>query len=68
MSEIQEFEVFHPRAVKLLRKKKNFLVVAEDESYFMVVYSIIKTYEQSAGTWTGDDEERYQQAFTEPGK
>lgn len=62
MSEIASFEAFHPRAVKLLRKQKNFIVIAEDEPYFAEAYSLIRKNEMSKGTWTEEDERIYQSA------
>ena len=62
MSEIAGFEEFHPRAVKLMRKRKNFLVVAEDEPYFMQVYRLIRKNEKANGTWSDEDERIYQSA------
>lgn len=56
---LEAAEQFHPRAMKLIRKKKNFLVVAEDEPYFETVYHEIKLHELLRGTWTEDDERRY---------
>ncbi len=56
MSEIAEFEKFHPRAVKLLRKQKNFIVIAEDEPYFTKVYRLIRKSEMAKGTWSEEDE------------
>lgn len=47
MTEIASFEAFHPRAVKLLRKQKNFIVIAEDEPYFAEAYSLIRKNEMS---------------------
>lgn len=58
--EINGFEDFHPRAVKLLRKRKNFLVIADDEPYFTLVYSLIRSSERLAGRWTDEDEKRYE--------
>ena len=62
MSEIADFEAFHPRAVKLMRKRKNFVVVADDEPYFMQVYRLIRKNEKANGTWSDDDERIYQSA------
>ena len=62
MSEIADFEAFHPRAVKLMRKRKNFLVVAEDESYFTQVYRLIRKNEMAKGTWSEEDERIFQSA------
>lgn len=60
MSEIADFEAFHPRAVKLMRKRKNFVVVAEDEPYFMQVYRLIRKNERAKGAWSDEDERIYQ--------
>lgn len=59
MSEIEEFEKFHPRAVKLLRKRKAFIVIADDEPYFMRAYGLIRQNEMAKGTWTPVDEACY---------
>ncbi len=58
--EIRELESFHPRAINLLRKKKNFLVVSDTEKYYLEVYGLIRNSERASGTWTSEDEERYQ--------
>jgi hypothetical protein len=60
--ETQEWEKFHPRAVKLLRKRKNFLVIAEDEPYFIEAYKLIREHEKEIGRWTERDEDIYQSA------
>jgi hypothetical protein len=52
----------NPRAMKLLRAKKPLLVVSETESYYLVVYNMIRNNEKMAGTWTEEDESRYQAA------
>jgi hypothetical protein len=57
--EIVEALKFHPRAAKLMKKKKNFLVVAEDEPYFEAVYCVIRSSETLKGTWTEEDERIY---------
>jgi hypothetical protein len=62
---IQGFDAFHPRAVILMENRKNFLVVAEDEPYFLQVYSLIRSHELVKGTWTEDDEMRYQAVLAE---
>lgn len=56
-------EKFHPRAMKLIRKKKDFLVVAWDESYFKQVYDLIRNSEMEKGRWTLEDESKYSNAF-----
>lgn len=52
-------EEFHPRAMKLIRKRKNFIVIAEDEPYYFSVYSLIRKNEKEKGTWTEADENIY---------
>lgn len=64
MDSIDDFEKFHPKAVKLLRERRNFLVVANNEPYFRWVYAIIRASEQSKGTWTSNDELNYQLWFS----
>ncbi len=64
---IEDFERFHPRAVKLLRKQKNFLVVAEDEPYFLAVYAVIRVNEKKNGRWTKEDERIFQEAVKRVG-
>jgi hypothetical protein len=59
LAETQEREAFHPRAAKLARKQKPFIVVAIDESYFPTVYEMIRKFEKVAGRWTEDDENQY---------
>ena len=44
------------RAGKLLRKRKDFIVVAYDEPYFPEAYRLIRIYERAKGTWTTDCE------------
>ena len=63
IAELEADQSFHPRAMKLIRKKKNFLVVAEDEPYFMDVYAEICDAERSKGRWTEIDEQNYQDAL-----
>ena len=57
--QLEEAEQFHPRAMKLLRKKKNFIVVAEDEPYFIQAYNMIRDHEIQKGTWSDEDERIY---------
>ena len=63
---IKEFEKFHPRAVKLLRKRKPFLVVAEDEPYYLATYEAIRANELLKDTWTEEDEFEYCRAAELP--
>lgn len=58
--QVEAMAQFHPRAMKLLRKRKPFLVVAEDEPYYQQVYALIREHEQAAGRWTEDDERYYE--------
>lgn len=67
-AQIEGFENFHARAMKLLRKHKNFLVVAEDEPYYMEVYDLIRANEEEKDTWSEADEHFYQNALLESRK
>ena len=53
------------RAGKLLIDKKPFIVVANDEPYFLRVYSMIRETEQAKGTWTPECEDAYTAACVE---
>jgi len=55
-------EEFHPRAMKLISKRKNFLVIAEHEPYFMKAYAMIRKNEKANGTWSDEDERNYKAA------
>lgn len=68
INSFQLMENFHLRAAKLMRKKKNFLVVAEDEPYFMDVYNLIRNQEIANHTWTSADEHNYDAAKRESEK
>jgi hypothetical protein len=61
--EVKALMEFHPRAAKLMKKRKNFLVVACDEPYFPQVYKIIRSREIEIGRWTKEDEEKYSSAM-----
>lgn len=61
--ELYEAKKFHPRAMKLITKKKNFVVVADDEEYFIHVYATIRKHEKEKGTWTGYDEIEYADCY-----
>ena len=50
---------FQPRAAKLMVKQKPFIVVANDETYYLHVYEIIRTSQMLQGTWTSKDEDKY---------
>jgi hypothetical protein len=60
--ELNEIEKFHPRAVKLIRKRRNFLVVSEYEPYFMKAYELIRDHEWKMGTWSDDDQRAFETA------
>lgn len=60
-----EFENFHPRATKLIKKKKPFIVVAVDEPYFEQVYTLIKSNEEFKKRWTIGDEAAYHMLINE---
>ena len=57
--EVMDMAKFHPRAWKLLKKRKPFLVVANDEPYYLTVYQMIKEHELEIGRWTDEDERLY---------
>ena len=61
-SELARYEAFHPRAMKLIKKGKPFIVVAEDEHYFLEVYKMIRTHEKLIDRWTEHDEVEFQDA------
>jgi hypothetical protein len=64
IAELEADAAFHPRAAKLIRKRKNFVVVAENEPYFMKVYFLIRSHEYAKGTWSYEDEQLYQAAIS----
>lgn len=66
--ESYEFEKFHPRAVKLLRKRKTFIVIAVDEPYFIKAFDMIRQYEKRKGTWTKDDDFAFMRDYEEHAK
>lgn len=59
---------FHPRATKLMGKRKPFLVVACDEPYYHQVYDLIRDHEMLKGTWTQEDQWHYDDAFSSKGR
>lgn len=60
---IEDLERFHPRAMKLMRKKKNFIVIAQDEPYFGDAYRMIRDNEIAVGRWNNDDEDAFNAAL-----
>ena len=48
------------RAGKLLKKGKFFLVVADDEPYFIEVFEMIRDQEIEIGRWTEEDQEIFE--------
>ena len=63
IDQYKKFQIFHPRAIKLLEKEKNFLVVAVDEPYYMQVYDLIRKHECETGRWSDEDEITYMNAL-----
>ena len=62
LRQISNFKIeyaFHPRAAKLMRKRKPFIVVAIDEPYFRDVYDLIRDHEMLKGTWEIQDQNGY---------
>ena len=54
---------FHPRAWKLMTRQKPFVVVSEDEPYYILVYNTIRQSEMAKGTWSAEDEQLYWQIY-----
>lgn len=59
-TQLRQLASFHPRAMKLMNKRKAFLVVANDEPYYREVYELIRNEETRVGRWDLDDEAKYQ--------
>jgi hypothetical protein len=62
---VRKMVEFHPRATKLIRKGKPFLVIAIDEPYFKTAYDLIREHEKIKGTWTNEDEMGYLELLSE---
>lgn len=56
---------FHPRASKLMRMRKPFIVISVTEPYFEEAFDLIRHQERWQGTWTEKDEEWYNWAIQE---
>lgn len=54
---------FNPRATKLIAAQKPFLVVSEDEPYYMTMYNVIRLHEIRKGQWTEADELQWKEAY-----
>lgn len=52
----------HPRAMKLISKGKPFIVIAEDEPYYIDAYKMIREREIAIGRWNNVDEALFQKA------
>lgn len=59
----RDMTTFHPRAAKLMRKRKAFIVIAHDEPYFQQAYSMIRDNEKAKGTWTDEDERVWRESW-----
>jgi hypothetical protein len=53
---LRDMGQFHPRALKLIQKRKNFIVISQDEPYYLACYAKIRDQEKNQGTWTEQDE------------
>lgn len=62
-AELNAAKAFHPRAMKLIGKKKPFIVIANDEPYFIRAYMMIRDHETNKGTWTIGDEALFQEQY-----
>jgi hypothetical protein len=49
-------------ARKLIREGKKFVVVSEDEPFYMQVYRMIRSFEQKIGIWSQGDENKFKEA------
>jgi len=58
--QLEAAKEFHPRAWKLMQKQKQFVVVAEDEPYYLEVYATIRKHELEIKRWSSQDEIIYQ--------
>ena len=58
-------DILNCRAGELLIEKKPFIVVANDEPYFGVVYEMIRNNERIKGTWTPECEDTFLAAMKE---
>ncbi len=56
-------EESYPRAFKLMRNNKHFLVIASHEPYYLKAYEMIREQEMKQGTWTDEDEALYKAAW-----
>lgn len=63
MSDYEQLEKTYPRAFKLMKEHKDFIVIASHESYYLDVYSIIRDSEKFQGTWTDEDEMIFENAI-----
>lgn len=50
------------RLAKAFGQEKEFIVIDEDEPYYMLAYGLIRDNESAKGAWSYDDEQRYQAA------
>lgn len=58
----------NPRAWKLMKKKKDFVVVASDELYYMEVYGLIRFWEIDKGRWSSEDAACYSEHLKKYGE
>jgi hypothetical protein len=66
LAELQQAIDFHPRAWKLMLKRKPFLVVAKDEPYFEEVYLLIRGNEIKNGRWSDEDQQAFLRSIDIP--
>lgn len=63
LKQYKQLEREYPRAFKLMLEKKNFIVIASHEPYFIEAYQLIRDNEMRNGTWTTQDESFFQHAI-----
>lgn len=54
---LKAYRARYPRAMKLIDKREEFLVVKCDEPYALDVMEMIRAHELEKGTWTDEDDQ-----------
>ncbi len=61
-------DLMSDRLKKVLRSKKDFLIITETEPYYQNVYFLIRNHERIKGTWSEDDETRFRESLYKVGR
>lgn len=62
IKDLLELLQFNPRVKRLCSKGIQFVVVAEDEPYYIAVYQLIREQARKKGTWSHYDEDCFKAA------